>query len=100
MVWYSRVAYGMGPWTPRRDPLKGFLKENIGATLGYVGSILGFTAPMGPYYGPLPSLKGSGLWVPVLKLACSGVEMVYEDSEFEAHARGPCDLLRTIIISP
>ena len=31
--------------------------------------------PMGAWYGPLTSLKGSEVWVPVLKVVCNGVIM-------------------------
>ena len=30
---------------------------------------------LGPYYGPLPSLKGSGLWALILKVVYDGVIM-------------------------
>ena len=44
---------------------------------------------MGPLCGPLASLKGFELWAPILKVACNGVTMAYEDSKLEAHTGGP-----------
>ena len=46
--------------------------------------------PMGPAYGPLPSLKGSGLWAPKLKVVYNGVTMASDrDSDLGADTRGP-----------
>ena len=39
--------------------------------------VLGFLCfPMGPWYDPLPSWKGSELWAPVLRLVHNGAIMV------------------------
>ena len=41
--------------------------------------------PMGPQYGPLPSLKGSELWAPILKVFFTIVSRwLYMDSELGA----------------
>ena len=50
----------------------------------------------GPWYGPLPFLKGSELWAPILKLVyVMAFSCVYEDSELGTPPRGPYDLLWT-----
>ena len=44
---------------------------------------------MGLAYGPLPSLKGSEVWAPVLEVVYDCVSMgFYRDSELEAHTTG------------
>ena len=39
------------------------------------GSIPGFGVPMCPRYGPVPSVKGSELWDPMLKMVHDGLEL-------------------------
>ena len=45
--------------------------------------------PMGHEYGPLPSLKGSEVWIPVLKVVHNDVIMGLQGFRIRAHTRGP-----------
>ena len=43
---------------------------------------------MGPWYGPLASLKGSGAWAPMLKVMME-LQSFYEDSDKGPIRGGP-----------
>ena len=45
--------------------------------------------PLVPYYGPLPSFKGSELWAPVFKVVYNGIKMGLQGFRLSGHTRGP-----------
>ena len=59
---------------------------------GYIGSVFELWDFLWALIWSLPSLKGSELLAPILKLVYHGV-LMGKDSELGAHTRGPQDLL-------